>query len=123
MTTATQPPRVFNKYEKGIPAGAIYIGRGSPWGNEFVIGQHGDRDAVCDQYEAKKMKDPEFLARVRAELKGKNLVCFCKPKRCHGDFLLRVANEPAATLTPTPLERTAPAMPRQASLFDADVGF
>ena len=27
------------------------------------------------------------------ELKGKDLVCYCKPARCHGDYLLKIANE------------------------------
>jgi len=26
-------------------------------------------------------------------LKGKNLVCFCKPLKCHGDYLLEITNE------------------------------
>ena len=33
------------------PVDAVYVGRGSPWGNPFKIGQHGDRDAVCDRFE------------------------------------------------------------------------
>ena len=27
------------------------------------------------------------------ELKGKTLGCFCKPKSCHGDVLVELANE------------------------------
>ena len=30
--------KVLNKHHAGIPAGAIYIGRGSKWGNPFRIG-------------------------------------------------------------------------------------
>ena len=30
-------PRVYNKHHGDAPPGAIYIGRGSPWGNRFVI--------------------------------------------------------------------------------------
>ena len=30
-------PRVYNKPHGDAPPGAIYIGRGSPWGNRFVI--------------------------------------------------------------------------------------
>ena len=41
---------VLNKHKVGMPAGAIYIGRGSPWGNPFVIGEHGTRDEVCDKF-------------------------------------------------------------------------
>ena len=35
---------VLNKHKHGIPQGAIYIGRGSKWGNPFVIGKDGSRD-------------------------------------------------------------------------------
>ena len=35
------------------------------------------------------------LAAARAELRGKNLACWCKPTvSCHADVLLRLANEP-----------------------------
>ena len=27
--------RVLNKHHAGVPAGAVYIGRGSKWGNPF----------------------------------------------------------------------------------------
>lgn len=88
-----EQPKVYNKYHRDYPKGSIYIGRGSYYGNEFVIGIHGDRDQVCDMYEEKKMKDPEFVKIVKQNLKGKNLVCYCAPKRCHGNFLLKLANE------------------------------
>jgi hypothetical protein len=37
-------PRVYNKHHGNAPADAVYIGRGSPYGNRFVIGEHGDCD-------------------------------------------------------------------------------
>jgi hypothetical protein len=40
-----------------LPPGAIYIGRGSPWGNRFVIGEHGDRDQVCNQFECEGVRE------------------------------------------------------------------
>ncbi|MGD2065581.1 MAG: DUF4326 domain-containing protein [Candidatus Bathyarchaeota archaeon] len=86
-------PKVHNKYHKTAGPDAVYIGRGSPYGNPFVIGKHGNRDEVCDRYEAMLRENPQLVARVKAELKGKDLVCFCAPKRCHGDTLLRIANE------------------------------
>lgn len=89
-------PKVHNKYHRTAGPDAVYIGRGSPFGNPFVIGKDGDRDEVCDKYESMLLNNPQFIAQVKAELKGKDLVCFCAPKRCHGDILLRVANETAA---------------------------
>ena len=92
-TTKIKKPTVLNKYKDNVPAGAVYIGRGSPWGNPFDIGRDGDRDAVCDKYAEMAERDPVFKELVMTNLKGKDLVCFCKPQRCHGDYLLQLANE------------------------------
>jgi len=86
-------PKVHNKYHKTAPSDAVYIGRGSIYGNPFVLNVHGDRDEVCDMYEEKIMNDPKMIETIKRELKGKHPLCFCKPKRCHGDFLLKLANE------------------------------
>ena len=93
-------PNVYNCYhdksknpEHHTPLGAVYIGRGSPYGNPFIIGIHGNRDQVCDQFEAMVEANPELKAKIKKELKGKDLVCYCKPARCHGDYLLKIANE------------------------------
>lgn len=37
--------------EHGVPADAEYIGRGSRWGNRFVIGRDGDRAAIIAMHE------------------------------------------------------------------------
>lgn len=84
-------PVVFNKY-RSPPSDAVYIGRGSPWGNPFVLGKDGDRDEVCDKYAAMVEDSPSMQQKIREHLRGKDLVCFCSPKRCHGDYLLKVAN-------------------------------
>lgn len=77
-------PHVLNMRRDAIPQEAVYIGRGSPWGNPFHIGKDGDRNYVCDQYEE------VVLPRLDIEpLRGKDLVCFCAPQRCHGDSILR----------------------------------
>jgi hypothetical protein len=70
----------------------VYIGRGSKWGNPFIIGKDGDRDEVCDKYEKWFWKQKNLFLSI-SELKGKRLGCFCKPKRCHGDFLAKLADE------------------------------
>ncbi len=75
--------KVHNKRAGTAPAGAVYIGRGSPWGNPFVIGKDGDRDEVCDRFER------EVLPTLDLEpLRGRDLICWCKPARCHGDSIL-----------------------------------
>jgi hypothetical protein len=83
--------RVLNKHHGGIPPGAVYIGRGSPWGNPFKIGRDGTRDEVCDRYER------EVLPTLDLEpLRGKDLVCFCAPLRCHGDSIFRAISHSLA---------------------------
>lgn len=76
-------PKVHNKYHKTAPSDAVYIGRGSPYGNPFVIGEHGTRDEVCDRFRDEILPTLDVSALI-----GKDLVCFCKPKRCHGDDIL-----------------------------------
>jgi hypothetical protein len=67
----------------------IYIGRGSPFGNPFVIGKDGTREEVIEKYRSYfkgKLEDPTFRTMV-LRLRGKRLGCFCKPKDCHGDII------------------------------------
>ena len=87
-------PKVYNI--KATPEGvrAVFIGRGSPWGNPFRIGPDGDRAAVLAKHERWIATQPLLLARVRNELRGRSLMCFCAPQACHGDTLLRLANAP-----------------------------
>lgn len=91
-------PQVLNFYAIGkqIPPGAVYIGRGrgSNWGNPFSIGEHGNREEVIAKYTEWIHGQPELIARARAELRGKDLVCFCAPRACHGHVLHDIANEP-----------------------------
>lgn len=69
---------------------STYIGRPSIWGNPFPLRKESLRDQVCDQYEVHMAQcllngtitDADFKA-----LDGKYLMCFCKPKRCHGDTI------------------------------------
>jgi Domain of unknown function (DUF4326) len=83
--------KILNKHAVRTPAGAVYIGRGSKWGNPFKVGQHGDRATVIAKHEA-WLRDQHDLLRSIGELRGKDLVCFCAPAACHGDLLLRLAN-------------------------------
>lgn len=71
------------------PPGAVYIGRGTPWGNPFPIGvKYGGRDEVIARFwryaRGKLKRDPNWLEPLR----GKDLVCHCAPKRCHAEVLL-----------------------------------
>lgn len=86
-------PKVYNKHHGDAPADAVYIGRPSPWGNPFSIGVHGSRSDVVEEFREKALNDPDFIELVQKNLRGKDLICFCAPKACHGDILLEIANE------------------------------
>ena len=62
----------------------------SPFCNPFKVGRDGTREETRIKFknhiETKIKEDPTFLN----ELKGKNLGCWCKPKSCHGDQLLKL---------------------------------
>ena len=83
--------RVLNKHHAGVPAGAVYIGRGSKWGNPFRIGPDGDRSAVIAKYE-RWLADQHQLLRALDELRGRDLVCWCAPRACHGDIIRHIAD-------------------------------
>lgn len=69
---------------------ALRIDRTTEWGNPYEIGKDGDRNQVCDKFEEYILGDPELLARL-PELRGKLLLCWCHPDRCHGHTLARLA--------------------------------
>jgi hypothetical protein len=75
----------------GIPEGAVYIGRGSKWGNPFRIGKDGTRDEVIFKYKLWFRRQTELIEALD-DLRDRDLVCFCAPEACHGDFLLELAN-------------------------------
>ena len=79
---------IINKYNCSNEErrNSVYIGRGSKWGNPFIIGLHGNREEVIEMY--KKHIMPKFTHKELLELKGKNLMCYCAPKKCHGNVLL-----------------------------------
>jgi hypothetical protein len=66
-----------------------YIGRGSPFGNPFKIGEDGTREEVIEKFKAyfkERLEDPLYKVLV-LQLRGNKLGCFCKPKACHGDII------------------------------------
>lgn len=77
-------PRVWNQRCENVPEDAIYVGRGSPWGNPFG---DGTREENCDRFEREILPSLDV-----SKLIGKHLICWCVPQRCHADALLRKAN-------------------------------
>jgi hypothetical protein len=83
---------VLNRHHDPHAVG-VSIGRGTKWGNDYVIGRDGTRDQCIDRFEVDVRNNPELMAAARVELKGQNLICSCAPRRCHGDVWDRIANE------------------------------
>ena len=69
----------------------IYIGRPSPYGNVFEIGEDGTREEVVEKYRAYAKRNMSKM-NLR-HLKGKRLGCYCKPLVCHGDVLVEMVEE------------------------------
>ena len=67
--------------------GDVRIDRTTIYGNPFPMADQSDkeRDRVCDLYELWFGKDGYNI--TKELLAAKRLGCWCKPKRCHGDFL------------------------------------
>ena len=96
-----EPRRVQRKMMRGwrLPAGTVYVGRGSKWGNPYPFDHQrylGKAWAVeaYGQWLTSTLKGTTLLREHLHELKGKNLACWCKPgDPCHADVLLWLANE------------------------------
>lgn len=89
-------PKVYNLIteRKFIPSDAILCDRKTKYGNPFVVGIHGSRDEVCNKYdEWINLPEQKFLKLdIEENLKGKDLICRCYPKRCHCYIIRRIAN-------------------------------
>lgn len=76
----------------------VLIDRTTIYGNPFVMqrGRKGERERVMQAFEGYARKrierDPEFREAVKALL-GRVLGCWCAPLACHGDVLLKLAEE------------------------------
>jgi hypothetical protein len=67
----------------------VYIGRGTKWGNPFIVGKDGTREEVIELYRQYARNNPVIMESLH-ELRGKRLGCSCKPAACHGDILLEL---------------------------------
>lgn len=97
----------------------VYVGRGTRWGNPWIIHPEGGkwivrdsdtgdiagrfstrtgaRAEAKDRYRLHLIKHPEIAEQARRELHGRDLMCWCptpqpgRPDVCHGAVLLGVA--------------------------------
>lgn len=89
--------KVVNKYKEPYD---IYIGRGSIWGNpyshipsgtkaQFVVETVEQAIENYKKYLWQQIKSGTITRDQLLELDGKVLGCFCKPKPCHGDVIVK----------------------------------
>ena len=95
--TSAAPSRIQRKRTKGwkMPPNTVYVGRPTKWGNPFRPSEKmAAGEAVGAYYLAMLREQLGFTVwDVRAELRGKNLACWCAPGSvCHADVLLIEAN-------------------------------
>lgn len=81
----------------GLPA--VNVARPTKWGNPYRIGPTFTRDEAVkifrDTVGAVLANRPSTREAMRAELRGKNLACWCATgASCHADVLLELANGP-----------------------------
>ena len=100
-------PRVYSRRKSAEkpPQDAVYVGRGTPFGNPFVIGKDGTREDVIRAYREWLTYQPALRERMRRELRGKHLACWCAPEACHADVILEVANSELGYQVATGAER------------------
>lgn len=82
--------RVTTKWNKAM---THFIGRPSIFGNPFPITSTVDRDTVIRKYEEWVRNQPEVLAAIQALPHDAVLGCFCAPKPCHGDVIVKIWKE------------------------------
>jgi hypothetical protein len=83
---------------------AVYVGRGTPWGNMFPITETATREQVLDWFVRvlRGEMDPppgythidfqRLVERAQNELQGQVLVCWCAPEACHAQVWADLAN-------------------------------
>lgn len=90
-----KPKRIQRKRTKGwrMPSNTVYVGRPSKWGNPLtkIKPQLYDRARAVILFKAYLTE--EAKEKIRKELRGKNLCCWCPlDQPCHADILLEIAN-------------------------------
>ena len=119
------PVRIQRRRTKGwrMPKGAVYVGRGSHFGDPYMIARHPSQDlhsqdlhsqdlhsqdlhydaeavryvdtpgAAVSGYRELLESNLSLVERVKRELRGKDLACWCPlDAPCHADVLLEIAN-------------------------------
>ena len=89
-----------------MPEGAVYVGRGTKWGNPYPVGGRKEGaltigpvtpQQCVSAYRALVWDIPPWDDLPFDELRGKDLACWCPlDQPCHADVLIELANGPLA---------------------------
>ena len=103
--TMSKPIRIQLSRRAGWrkPPNTVVVARPSKWGNPFPVakskgdlrkaGIAPDAATAVDRFRSHLLSQPALVSAARAELRGRNLACWCKlGTPCHADVLLEVAN-------------------------------
>ena len=99
-----------------MPEGAVYVGRGSQWGNPYRVIQNPPEPGNMQFTPAQAVEhfrwfvghinanptkypdSPLLHKHLRRDLRGKTLACWCaNDQPCHADVLLEIANKEPTT--------------------------
>lgn len=116
VTLPDGPKRIQRKRTKGwrMPEGAVYVGRGTRWGNPFAVGwqdarrtEWRSRERCVDLFRFSMCRTDRGGVVTNFEMeeidlnpiRGKDLACWCplvdkdgNHVPCHADVLLELAN-------------------------------
>jgi len=77
----------------------VYIGRASKrfgpaskFANPFWMENEGKREEVIEKFRSwlwQEIKEGRITKEELLKLDGKRLGCYCKPKNCHGDIIVK----------------------------------
>lgn len=95
---------VVNKHTHVPTADDVYIGRGSPLGNPHAITATVTRDRACAMFaghlterlaaaDKSVVREMDKIANKSLQGEPVNLVCFCAPQQCHGDYIKKLVDK------------------------------
>lgn len=87
--------KVVRVVNGSAPEGTVAIGRGTVWGNPFIVGNDGTREVVIAKFyhyaKWRLDREPNWLEPLR----GLDIACYCAPQACHGDTIISLLETPA----------------------------
>jgi hypothetical protein len=98
-----KPVRIQQRREHGwcMPPNTKSVSRSTRFGNRVItVIEAGSHEAAIARYRCWIFApaQADFRERVRRELRGQNLACYCPlDQPCHADILLEIANSEEPT--------------------------